>query len=323
MSVPTTPTMTEATNVYRPADLADAVQFLASNPSAIPFAGGTDVMIDRRLGRLSAHWLVDISHLDTGGIVLDGDRLTIGSTTTIRAIETSTELAASAPALVEAARVLGSIQIRNMATLGGNLCHATPSAEMPPPLLVFDSVASIVGPSGQRAIDLADLATGPGTTSLAPGELLANIDARVPAGTGSCYIRQTVRWAMDLAGVGVAAAVVIDPGRNGTVVSVRLGLGAVSRVPMLVDGLDEIVVGNAIDPDVLEASAAVAREACSPISDARGTADYRRHVVGILTARALRIADARARKVWPTNRLAPPNGFDPELLPLLENGVPR
>ena len=217
--------------------------------------------------------------------------------------------------------MLGSIQIRNMATLGGNLCHAAPSAEMPPPLLVFGASAQLAGPSGERSIDLADLATGPGTTSLAPGET-ARIGgtATVPDGTGSCYIRQTIRWAMDLAGVGAAASVETD---GDTVSALRVGLGAVSPVPMLVPGLDDIAVGHMLDHDVLAAAAARARDACSPISDARGTADYRRHVVAVLTARAVRIAEARARGTWPSDRLAPPNGFDPEVLPGLTNGPSR
>ena len=315
-----TPIAATAAEVFRPADIDEAVRFLADHPGAVPIAGGTDVMIDRRLRRLSTGWLVDISHLDTGGIVRDGDDLTIGSTTTIREIETSQELAATAPALVEAARVLGSIQIRNMATLGGNLCHATPSAEMPPPLLVFGASAELTGPGGGRSIDLADLATGPGTTSLAPGEMLVSVTATVPDGVGSCYIRQTVRWAMDLAGVGVAASVETD---GDTVGALRVGLGAVSPVPMLVPGLDDIVVGHMLDHDVLAEAAARARDACSPISDARGTADYRRHVVAVLTARAIRIAEARARGTWPIDRLAPPNGFDPEVLPGLANGPTR
>ena len=313
-------TAATAAEVFRPADIDGAVRFLAEHPDAVPIAGGTDVMIDRRLGRLSTGWLVDISHLDTGGIVRDGDRLTIGATTSIRAIETSQELAAAAPALVEAARVLGSIQIRNMATLGGNLCHATPSAEMPPPLLVLGASAELAGPGGERSIDLADLATGPGTTSLAPGEMLVSVTATVPDGIGSCYIRQTIRWAMDLAGVGVAASVETD---GDTVGALRVGLGAVSPVPMLVPGLDGIVVGHMLDHDVLAEAAARARDACSPISDARGTADYRRHVVAVLTARAIQIAAARARGTWPADRLAPPNGFDPEGLPGIADGSTR
>ena len=314
------PIAARAAEVFRPADIDEAVRFLADHPGAVPIAGGTDVMIDRRLRRLSTGWLVDISHLDTGGIVRDGDDLTIGSTTTIREIETSQELAATAPALVEAARVLGSIQIRNMATLGGNLCHASPSAELPPPLLVFGASAELTGPSGERSIDLADLATGPGTTSLAPGEMLVSVTATMPDGIGSCYIRQTIRWAMDLAGVGVAASVETD---GDTVSALRVGLGAVSPVPMLVPGLDDIVVGHTLDHDVLAEAAARARDACSPISDARGAADYRRHVVAVLTARAIRIAEARARGTWPIDRLAPPNGFDPEVLPGLTNGPTR
>ena len=321
MNTAAAPRTTGIPRLHRPADLGEAVRFLADNPGAVPVAGGTDLLIDRRLGRITTDCMVDISHLDISGIERDGDHLRIGATTTIRTIETSTELAVSAPALLEAARVLGSIQIRNMATLGGNLCHATPSAEMPPPLLVFDAEATIVSSSGWRTIELAQLFTGPGETSLQPGELLTGVTAHVGDGIGSCYIRQTVRWAMDLAGVGVAASVRIEPETNGIVSSVRVALAAVNPVPTVVEGLDSIMVGKTLDADVLDEAAALARQSASPISDARGTAQYRRHVVGVLTARALRVCTARAANTWLPNRAVPPNGFDPELL--VDSGVTR
>ncbi len=323
MTIAQTSSFPVSADVYRPTDPADAVRALAEHPGAALIAGGTDVMLDRRLGRLNTDLLIDISRLDTGGVTVDGDRIVIGATTTIRQVETDERLMAGAPALVEAARVLGSIQIRNMATLGGNLCHATPSAEMPPPLLVLDASVRVLGPDGERSFPLSDLATGPGSTSMTAGELMLDVTANAPEGTGSCYIRQTIRWAMDLAGVGVAAAVRSANPETGEVAAVRVALGAVSPTPVLVDGLDDIVVGRPLDPDVLDAAAEAARNACSPISDARGTADYRRHVVGVLTRRALRIADARARGRWPEGRLAPPNGFDLDLLPGLGNGATR
>ncbi len=323
MTIAQTSTFPVSAEVYRATDPADAVRALAEHPGAALIAGGTDVMLDRRLGRLSADLLIDISRLDTGGITFDGDHLVIGATSTIRSIEINERLLSAAPALVEAARVLGSIQIRNMATLGGNLCHATPSAEMPPPLLVLDASVRVVSPDGERSFPLTDLATGPGSTSMNTEELMLDVTANVAEGTGSCYIRQTIRWAMDLAGVGVAASVQSSNPETGEVAAARVALGAVSPTPILIDGLDDIIVGRPLDPDVLEAAAEAARNACSPISDARGTADYRRHVVGVLTQRALRIADARARGLWPEGRLAPPNGFDLELLPSMGNGASR
>jgi carbon-monoxide dehydrogenase medium subunit len=295
-------------DVYVPESVDDAVGFLAGHAgAATPIAGGTDVLIDTRVGRIEPEWLVDLSPLDAlSGIEIGDEILRLGATTRVRALELDGELARRATAIVEAARVLGSVQIRTMATLGGNLCHATPSAELPPALLVLDAVAEIVGPEGGRELPLADLFAGPGRTTLAPGELLTAVRAR-PTGTngGSCYLRQTVRWSMDLAGVGVAASVEADAG---VVTSARVALAAVAPVPMLAPEAAEAVTGTDLAPDALERAGALAAAACSPITDARGTAEYRRQVVAVLTTRALRIAWLRATGAWPEGVLARPNG---------------
>ena len=202
--------------------------------------------------------------------------------------------------------MLGSVQIRTMATVGGNLCHGTPSAEMPPALLVHDTVVEIAGPEGWRSIPLADLFAGPGRTILAPGQLLVALQVRVPvSAAGSCYLRQTVRWSMDLAGVGVAASVEVE-GAVGS--RARVALGAVAPVPLLVGAAAEAVVGTDLAPEIAEEAGRRAAAACSPISDARGTADYRREVVSVLVPRALRIAWLRATGRWPEGVPAPVNG---------------
>jgi carbon-monoxide dehydrogenase medium subunit len=285
-------------DLFVPDTLDDAIGFLAEHEgSALPVAGGTDVMIDKRLGRVRAEWLVDLTGLALRGIDFDGEEVRIGALTLIRSVELDPELARRAPALVEAARVLGSVQIRNMATVGGNVCHATPSAEMPPALLVHDAVAEIAGAGGERSLPLVELFAGPGLTTLAPDELLTALRLRAPSsGAGSCYLRQTVRWAMDLAGVGVAASVEVE---GSAVVAARVALGAVAPVPLLVDAAAQAVIGTELPPEAAEAAGAAAAAAASPISDARGTADYRRQVVAVLVPRALRIAWLRATGSWP------------------------
>lgn len=295
-------------DVYVPETLEDAVGFLAGHAGvAAPIAGGTDLLIDTRLGRADPDWLVDLTPLGSlAGITLDGDELRIGALTRVRALELDPGIARRATAIMEASRVLGSVQIRTMATLGGNLCHATPSAELPPALLVLDAVAELTGPRGEREISLRDLFAGPGRTTLEPGELLTSVRATPSTGNGgSCYLRQTVRWSMDLAGVGVAASVEAE---DGVVRSARVALGAVAPVPMLAGEAAEAVAGTALTPEVLETAGALAAAACSPISDARGTADYRRQVVAVLVARALRIAWLRATGSWPEGVPARPNG---------------
>ena len=294
--------------VFVPGTLEEAIGFLATHAgAAIPVAGGTDVVVDVRIGRSRPDWLVDMSPLGSlAGIDLDGEVLRLGALTRIRAVELDPVLGRRAAAVVEAARVLGSVQIRNMATVGGNLCHATPSAELPPALLVHDAVAEINGPLGERSTPLARLFAGPGRTTLEPGELLTAVRIRVPASaSGSCYLRQTVRWSMDLAGVGVAASLEVE---GASVITARVALGAVAPVPLLVGQAAEVVVGTELSPEAAREAGALAAAACSPISDARGTADYRRQVVAVLVARALRIAWLRATGSWPEGMPAPVNG---------------
>ena len=294
--------------LFVPMDLDGALAFMAEHSGvALPIAGGTDVMIDTRIGRATPEWLVDLSPLATlSGLLFDGDVVRIGALTRIRTLELDGELARRAPAVVEAARVLGSVQIRTMATLGGNLCHATPSAEMPPPLLVHDAVAEVAGRDGLRTLPLADLFAGPGRTTLASSELLTAVTFRTSqSGSGSCYLRQTVRWSMDLAGVGVAASIDAD---DGAVTAARVALGAVAPIPLSVPEAGEAVIGSPLTPESAAEAGARAAAACSPITDARGTAEYRRQVVAVLVTRALRIAWLRANGEWPAELPAPING---------------
>jgi len=296
-------------NVFVPNTLEEAVSFLADHAeTAIPIAGGTDVMIDTRVGRSSPEWLVSLKSLEMlNGIEHDNNTFRIGALTRIRTIELDQWLRQHSTALVEAARVLGSVQIRTMATIGGNLCHATPSAEMPPALLVHHGVAEIAGPDGIRSIPLGQLFVGPGHTSLGLGEILTGIVCQTPgSSTGSCYLRQTVRWAMDLAGVGVAASIEVDEDR--VISGVKLALSAVAPVPLEVDAAAEILTGKELLPQLGVEVGRAAAEACSPISDVRGTAEYRRQVVSALVPRALRIAWLRAVRNWPAGKLAPVNG---------------
>jgi aerobic carbon-monoxide dehydrogenase medium subunit len=294
--------------LFVPERLDDAVAFLAEHAGrAFPVAGGTDMMIDTRVGRVRAEWLVDVTRLhELEGLGFEGETLRIGALTRIRALELDRELFARASAVVEAARVLGSVQIRNMATVGGNICHATPSAEMPPALLVHDAVAEVVGREGARSLPLAEVFAGPGQTTLTPDELLTAVVLRAPSsGVGSCYVRQTVRWSMDLAGVGVAASVEVE---GQSVTQARIALGAVAPVPLLVDAAADAVIGTDLPPEAAERAGGLAAAASVPISDARGTAEYRRQVVGVLVPRALRIAWLRATGSWPDGVPARANG---------------
>jgi carbon-monoxide dehydrogenase medium subunit len=298
---------TTMVEVHRAVDLVDVARVLTQHGErAAVVAGGTDLLLDMRLGRCAPELLVDITGIDgLDGVEWTADRVRIGALARARMIEDDTDLALRAPAVVDAARVLGSVQIRNMATVGGNLCHATPSADLPPSLIVHDAEVEVVGVDGLRRVPLTALASGPGTTSLAPGEIVTAVEAKVAAGWSSCYLRQTVRWAMDLAGVGVAAAVHVD----GTELrSARIALGAVAPVPLRVHAAEMVVVDAPWDDERAREAGRIAAASCTPISDVRGPEQYRRHVVAALVPRALRIAWLRATGEWPAGRPCAPHG---------------
>ncbi len=293
--------------VLRPTTFAEAAGLLTGTDGAMPLAGGTDIMLDMRNGRVAPTALVDLSGItDDRDIVFEDGWIRCSALTTIRTLERDPRLAERAPAVVEAARVLGSVQIREMATVGGNLCHATPSAEMPPALAVHHAEVDVVGPGGDRTEPLADLFAGPGSTTLHRGDLLASLRFRDADDLGSCYLRQTVRWSMDLAGVGVAASVEVD---GPTIVAATIALGAVAPTPVIVEGGGTPLVGSAWSDDAAGEAGRIASAASAPITDARGSADYRRSVVAALVPRALRIAYLRASGSWPEGRLSPTNGL--------------
>ncbi|MDA8264006.1 MAG: xanthine dehydrogenase family protein subunit M [Actinomycetota bacterium] len=299
-------------DVFRPSTLVEAVAFLAEHKGrAVPVAGGTDLMVDARMGRADPEWLVDLTRLPSlAAFDFDGTVLRIGSMTRIRALELDPRIRQRASGLVDAARVLGSVQIRTMATIGGNLCHGTPSAEMPPPLLVHDTECDIAGPAATRSVPLVDLFAGPNQTTLRSDEILLGLRLAAPLQhSGSCYLRQTVRWSMDLAGVGVAAFVEVD---GLTVRNARVALGAVAPVPLLLETVAEVLIGSDLTQEIADEAGRRAAAACSPISDARGTAEYRRQIVAVLVPRALRIAWLRAVGQWPDDLATPVNGIVPD-----------
>jgi carbon-monoxide dehydrogenase medium subunit len=188
--------------------------------------------------------------------------------------------------------VVGSLQIRHLATLGGNLANAAPSADMAPPLLALDAELVIAGPRGQRRVPVADFFLGVRRTQLAPDELLVEIVIPAPGpGSGGTYVRHTPRRELDIAVVGVAAQLTI---RDGRCLKARIALAAVAPVPLRATAAEERLVGETVTPSLIEEAALLAVSAASPISDQRGTAEYRNHLVQVLTRRTLTTALERA-----------------------------
>jgi len=279
----------------RPTSLQQAIRLLRK-PGAKAVAGGTDLLLQIRQGEIQPSLLVDISELAElhGILAVDGKRVRIGAVTPLRDLETSSLLRRRFPALSEAAALIGSVQIRNLGTLGGNLCNAAPSADMAPPLLALDATALIAGPNGHRSVRLDDFFLGPGKTALARGELLLALELKpLPARSGCSYQRITIRKRMDIAFVGVASLVVLDhDGKTCRLASIALG--SVAPTPIRAPKAEALLVGKALSRQNLEAAATQACQEAQPISDLRASAEYRREIVKVLVRRTLIEASRRA-----------------------------
>lgn len=280
-----------------PEALQEACTRLAAlGPQARMLAGGTDLIVQMKSGRVSPAEVIDLKRLPgLIGITQDDEGFLIGAATPCVQIAQHAGLRAAWPGLVEAASLIGSAQVQGRASLGGNLCNASPAADSVPALIAVGAQCLIAGPGGERVLSVAQLQAGPGRNHLAPGEILRAL--RIPAAQArqaDAYLRLIPRTEMDIAVVG--AAVCLQRGDNGhDIASLTLALGAVAPTAVLVTVPS--VVGRPLDDTSLEALASAARAACKPIDDKRGTAAYRVRVAGVLAQRAARIAWQRSEGV--------------------------
>jgi CO/xanthine dehydrogenase FAD-binding subunit len=257
-------------------------------------AGGTDLLPQMKTGMVKPRHVVDVSQVAELKRVarVDGGGLRVGAAVSARTLEVSPELRNGLIALAEGAGVVGSLQIRHLATLGGNIANAAPSADMAPPLLALDADCVIQGPKGQRRVAAADFFQGVRRSVLAPDELLVEIVLPAPgAGSGGNYLRHTPRRELDIAVVGVASQVTI---RDGQCVKARIALGAVAPTPVRATAAEARLEGQSVTSALIEEAANLAVDAASPISDQRGSAEFRRHLVRVLTRRTLTTALERA-----------------------------
>jgi aerobic carbon-monoxide dehydrogenase medium subunit len=285
----------------RPRTVREAIDLLSryGEDGAI-VAGGTDVLVRLRRGGVKPRCLVDVTkvtgldRLAAAGV----EGLFVGACVTHSRTASDVEVRRGYTALSEASRQVGSEQIRNLATVVGNVCNASPAADTAPPLLVLGARVRVAGPERARECDLADLFAGPGTTSLGPQELVTGLvlPRKLPS-SGSAYLKLSPRRQMDLAVVGVAAYVRLNP-RTHKCADARLALGAVSATPVRVSEVER-ALANAEEPS-MAMFAQLGEEAahasvCCPISDLRATEAYRREMVGVLVRRALALAWERAK----------------------------
>jgi CO/xanthine dehydrogenase FAD-binding subunit len=278
-----------------PASVEECVGALASrNGNARMVAGGTDLLPQMKNGVVKPGTVIDLSGIPALANVTsaNGHGLRIGACATARALELDAEVRGRYAALAESAALVGSVQVRNLATVGGNLCNAAPSADMAPPLLALEAEAIIASPRGERRVPLARFFQGVRRTVLEADELLvALLVPAPPAASGGSYLRHTPRRELDIAVVGVASQVTLAGGR---IAKARIALASVAPTPVRATAAEAALEGQPPSTELIERAAALALESATPISDQRGSAEFRRHLVRVLTRRTLNIALARA-----------------------------
>jgi carbon-monoxide dehydrogenase medium subunit len=281
-----------------PKTIREAVDMLASKSHrARVLAGGTDILVQLRGGRRSADLLVDVKAIpEMNEVSYDRRRgLVLGAAVPCYRIYQNQAVASAYPGLIDAASLIGGIQIQGRASIGGNLCNAAPSGDTIPPVIVLGGVCHISGPNGAREVPAEDFCTGPGQNVLRAGELLVSIHLPpTQAHSGVSYLRFIPRNEMDIAVAGVGSSVVLDArGRN--FVSARIALASVAPTPVLARAAGESLAGKPVSEAAIEEAAEKAMADAKPINDMRGTIRQRVHLVGVLTRRTLNTAVQRAR----------------------------
>ncbi|MGJ8622511.1 MAG: FAD binding domain-containing protein [Yoonia sp.] len=257
--------------------------------------GGTDVLVMLKAEMVEPDLMLDIKHLPgMREIVQEDGGFRIGAAVTAAEMGEHTALKAAWPGVVEGAELIGSTQVQNRATMAGNLCTASPAGDSVPAMVTANAVARLHGPDGVRDLPVVDVPTGPGKTALQRGEFITSIflPAR-PASSGDCYLRFTPRTEMDIAVSSAAVSLTLDDA--GTVTDARVALGAVAPTVRAVPDAAAALIGTKLDDDAIAALVTAAEAACSPITDKRGTIEFRTRTAGVLAKRAAHIAYARAK----------------------------
>jgi xanthine dehydrogenase FAD-binding subunit len=283
--------MTEIEQYVAPSSLEQAAEYLQRSGEVTILAGGTDLMPQSQGGRLKIkRTLMNIQHIpELQGIAIDGGAIRIGALATITEIMQSELVKKHLPILVEACDHFASDQIRNAATLGGNVCNASPAGDMLVPLLVLDAEVELASkPNGslaRRRMPLAEFFVGPGKTRRGPAELLAGLRIGLPSANHYArFFKFGTRPALDISTISIGIAGVLA---NGALTNVRVAFGAVAPVPMRAPRTEQALEARRLDPATIEAVAEVARDEVTPIDDIRATAWYRKELIHNITKRML------------------------------------
>ncbi len=274
----------------------EALQMLAEHGDKTRLvAGSTDFLVRWRTGVWRPESVVCMQHVPGLDYINwnPDDGLSIGAMASVQDIELNAEVRSRYPALAAGATSFAGVQVRNLATVAGNICNASPAGDTLPALLAYNAQCRIIGPSGERSLPLDELFVGPGRTALAAGEILTEIRLPPPApNTGGLYIKHSPRGAMDISAVGVASVVSLND--DGTCASARIALGSVAPTPLRSYGAEGRLVSQTPDAANIAEAARLASQSCNPIADVRSGADYRREMVRVLTERTLQHGVATA-----------------------------
>jgi len=276
-------------------DQAVALLKHSGNASRI-LAGGTDLLVQLRSGVIEPELIVDIKKIaEVRSILKEDGKFRVGAAVTGAELGEHGDLKAAWPGVVEAAELIGSTQIQGRASLGGNLCNASPAADAVPALVAAGAVCMIAGPNGRRELPVEAICTGPGQTSLSPGEFVVSFLFPIPKPRSSdAYLRFIPRTEMDIAVVGVGIHLTLNA--ENVCSDARVAVGAVAPTVLLVEESAAALVGTMVDDAGIDKMIAAVRDSCDPIDDKRGTVVFRTQVAGVLAGRVCRIALQRARR---------------------------
>ena len=277
--------------------IPEAVALLDEKANARILAGGTDLIVQVREARRDVDWMIDIKSIpEVNALYYNANTgLTLGAAVECYKIYADDAICDAYPGLIDATKIIGGTAIQGRAAVGGNLCNASPAADGIPPLIVLSASCVIAGPNGERELPVEHFCTAPGQTALEKGEMLVSLKVPAPeSNSSSYYLRFIPRNEMDIAVVGAGAAVTLDDTKQ-TIVSARIALAAVAPTPLFAEEASALLAGREVSDEAIDAAAQAAQAIARPISDMRGTAEQRTHLVGVLTRRALNGAIQRVR----------------------------
>ena len=281
-------------NYYAPENINEAVGLLEEFGSkAKCLAGGTDILVQTRGGRVELDAIIDVKSIpELTKVEWTNDNLVVGSAVPCYVLYEDEKISNQFPGIIDAASLIGGIQIQSRASLGGNLCNASPSADGICPLIVHNTMCVIAGPKGSREISVDQFCVSPGKNVLDEGEFLVSLKIPLPdSGFGAAYERFIPRNEMDIAVAAVGSSVVLDGGK---IIDSKIALAAVGPTPIYANKASEFLLGKDGSDDNLDQASQIAQDSCSPITDMRGDVEFRKHLVGVLTRRTLDLALKRA-----------------------------